>query len=156
MDKLSNEISFSSDSPQQVEPVRGSGTSATSHLLVANRINVRACHVRSGVAMQLNTKCQHKHQQGALQGCFYTACGVGWYPAAFSSVIGSSARHSCRSNSPHEPDSGRWRQAEPWTLADRQGCWQTDRLLAASCRRSYGAQEGPEDYPDVSRFTQVG
>jgi hypothetical protein len=67
MDKLSNEISFSSDSPQQVEPVRGSGTSATSHLLLTNRINVRACHVRSGVAMQLNTKCQHKHPQGALQ-----------------------------------------------------------------------------------------
>ena len=70
MDKLSNEISFSSDSPQQVGPVRGSGTSATSHLLLANRINVRAYHVRSGVAMQLNTKCQHKHQQGALQGAF--------------------------------------------------------------------------------------
>ena len=52
MDKLSNEISFSSDSPHQVEPVRGSGTSATSHLLLANRINVRACHVRSRVAIR--------------------------------------------------------------------------------------------------------
>ena len=87
MDKLSNEISFSSDSPQQVGPVRGSGTSATSHLLLTNRINVRACHVRSGVAMQLNTKCQHKHPQGVLQGCFYTAFGAGRVRCGFFSVL---------------------------------------------------------------------
>ena len=142
MDKLSNEISFSSDSPQQVEPVRGSGTSATSHLLLTNRINVRACHVRSGVV------------QGVLQWCFYTAYGAGWCPAAFSSVLcpcfGDTRRQTllCQFTSPNEPDSGRWRKRSPgrWlrTVRCRQTvCWQTDRDVG--CRRSYEAQQGPED-----------
>ena len=156
MDKLSNEISFSSDSPQQVEPVRGSGTSATSHLLLANRINVRAYHVRSGVAMQLNTKCQHKHQQVALQVWFYTAHGAGWCPAAFSSVSAFGRRDTRRRDTRVDPtpranqipvgggsgalDAG----SQTGLLTDRQGCWGR-QTVDVGCRRSYEAQEGPED-----------
>jgi hypothetical protein len=128
MDKLSNEISFSNDSPQQVGPVRGSGTSATSHLLLANRINVRAYHVRSSVAMQLNTKCQHKHQQGVLQGCFYTAYGVGWCPAAFSSVIGFGRCDTRRRDTCVDP-TPRTNQTPVGGGKRSPGRWQPDRVV---------------------------
>ena len=103
MDKLSNEISFSSDSPQQVEPVRGSGTSATSHLLLANRINVRACHVRNASTSTRRAffSCvfmRHMVLGGALR-LFPVFSG-----RASETLAG---RHLCQFTSPNEADSGR-------------------------------------------------